>query len=282
MRPRRTGPRSSTRCSATSTTCSRSTHSLMGPVRTQRRTDFADFMDKHGDFFPENPQNIDELMDSLAERSAAAQRMLNSMTPEQRAELMQLSQQAFGSPELMQQLARMDANLQALRPDLDWGSSESFGGEQGLGPRRRHRRHPGPRRARRAGRPALPVLRRRADRRRRPRRAGPPARRPGRRRREDPPELEKHCATRGYLKRGSDGELRLSPKAMRQLGKALLRDVATRMSRTPGPRESRNAGAGRRALRCHEAWEFGDTEPWDVTRTITNAVLRDGERSAAG
>ncbi len=95
--------------------------------------DFAEFMDKHGDFFPENPQNIDELMDSLAERSAAAQRMLNSMTPEQRAELMQLSQQAFGSPELMEQLARMDANLQALRPDQDWGGSEEFGGEQGLG-----------------------------------------------------------------------------------------------------------------------------------------------------
>src|SRR6476646_10776327 len=30
------------------------------------RQDFRDFMDKHGDFFPENPQNIDELLDSLA------------------------------------------------------------------------------------------------------------------------------------------------------------------------------------------------------------------------
>ena len=53
-------------------------------------------MDKHGDFFPENPQNIDELLDTLAQRSAAAQRMLNSMSPEQREELMQLSAQAFG------------------------------------------------------------------------------------------------------------------------------------------------------------------------------------------
>ena len=26
--------------------------------------DFADFMDKHGDFFPENPQNVDELIDA--------------------------------------------------------------------------------------------------------------------------------------------------------------------------------------------------------------------------
>ena len=47
--------------------------------------DFDEFMDKHGDFFPENPQNIDELLDALAQRAAAAQRMLNSMTPEQRA-----------------------------------------------------------------------------------------------------------------------------------------------------------------------------------------------------
>ena len=53
--------------------------------------DFDEFMDKHGDFFPENPRNVDELLDSLAQRAAAAQRMLNSMTPEQRDELMQLS-----------------------------------------------------------------------------------------------------------------------------------------------------------------------------------------------
>ena len=42
---------------------------------------FRDFMDKHGDFFPENPQDIDELLDALAQRAAAAQRMRNSMTP---------------------------------------------------------------------------------------------------------------------------------------------------------------------------------------------------------
>ncbi len=94
---------------------------------------FSDFMDKHGDFFPENPQNIDELLDALAQRSAAAQRMMNSMTAEQRAELMSLSQQAFGSPELMQSLSALDDNLRALRPGEDWGGSERFDGEQGLG-----------------------------------------------------------------------------------------------------------------------------------------------------
>src|SRR4051812_21418728 len=33
---------------------------------------FRDFMDKHGDFFPEDPQNVEELLDSLAQRAAAA------------------------------------------------------------------------------------------------------------------------------------------------------------------------------------------------------------------
>ena len=42
--------------------------------------DFQDFMDKHGEFFPENPQNVDELLDSLAQRAAAAQRFRNSLS----------------------------------------------------------------------------------------------------------------------------------------------------------------------------------------------------------
>ena len=236
--------------------------------------DFDEFMHKHGDFFPEQPSNIDELMDALAERAAAAQRMLNSMTSEQRSELMQLSQQAFGSPELMQQLARMDANLQSLRPDLDWGGSEDFGGEQGLGlgdgtgvfqdlaeldalSDQLSQSYGG---ARLDDVDLDALSRQLGD------QAAVDARTLS--------ELEKALRDSGYLQRGSDGELRLSPKAMRQLGKALLRDVATRMSGRQGQRESRNAGSAGELSGATRAWEYGDTEPWDVTRTITNAVLR--------
>ncbi|MCW2792065.1 MAG: von Willebrand factor, type [Nocardioides sp.] len=94
---------------------------------------FREFMDKHGDYFPENPQDVDELLDSLAQRAAAAQRMRNSMTQEQRDQLDALASQAFGSPELMQSLSQLDGNLQALRPGEDWGGSERFDGEAGLG-----------------------------------------------------------------------------------------------------------------------------------------------------
>jgi len=87
-------------------------------------------------------------------------------------------------------------------------------------------------------------------------------------------EIEEALRDSGYLKRGSDGSLRLSPKAMRQLGKSLLKDVADRMSGRLGQRDLRLAGAAGEPSGATRAWEFGDTESWDVTRTVTNAVLR--------
>ena len=42
---------------------------------------FREFMDKHGDLFPENPENVDELIDALARRQAAADRMMASLSP---------------------------------------------------------------------------------------------------------------------------------------------------------------------------------------------------------
>ncbi|HET6259247.1 MAG TPA: hypothetical protein VFE39_11405, partial [Pseudonocardia sp.] len=94
---------------------------------------FQQFMQQHGEFFPENPQNTEELVDLLAQRAAAAQRMLNSMTPEQRAELMELSQQAFGDPRLAQALAQLDAQLQGLRPGEDWDGQGRFRGDNPMG-----------------------------------------------------------------------------------------------------------------------------------------------------
>ena len=61
---------------------------------------------------------------------------------------------------------------------------------------------------------------------------------------------------------------------MRQLGKSLLKDVAQRMSGRQGARDLRQAGAAGERSGASREWAFGDTEPWDVTRTVTNAVVR--------
>ncbi|MDZ5621796.1 VWA domain-containing protein [Nocardioides bizhenqiangii] len=239
--------------------------------------DFDDFMSKHGDFFTGpngNPQNVDELIDAMAQRSAAAQRMLNSMSAEQREELMQLSAQAFGSPQLTQQLARLDGNLQALRPGEDWNGSERFQGDQGVGlgdgtgmlqdladldalSDQLSQSYGGARLddvdldklARQLGDQAAVDARRLQ-------------------------ELERALRKTGTMERGFDGELRLTPKAMRQLGKALLRDVAQRLSGRQGQRDLRQAGAAGELSGSTRQWVFGDTEPWDIPRTMLNGALR--------
>jgi uncharacterized protein with von Willebrand factor type A (vWA) domain len=238
--------------------------------------DFANFMEKHGEFFPENPSNLDELMDALAKRSAAAQRMLNSMSAEQRAELMQLSAQAFGTPELMSAMNQLDDHLRALRPGEDWSGSADFEGDDPLGMGEgaqaledladldalSDQLAQGYRGAN-LGDIDLDAL---------ARQLGDEAVTDAR----TLQELERALQETGYLKNGSDGQLKLSPKAMRQLGKALLRDAATRLSNRSGQRDSRNVGAAGDLSGSTRAWEFGDTEPWDVPRTISNAVLREG------
>ncbi|WP_193044053.1 VWA domain-containing protein [Mycolicibacterium baixiangningiae] len=236
--------------------------------------DFQDFMAKHGEFFPENPRNVDELLDSLAQRAAAAQRFRNSLSPDQRAELDALAQQAFGSPSLMNALNRLDSHLQAARPGEDWTGSSEFSGDNPLGmgegaqaladigeleqlAEQLSQSYAGASMddvdlealARQLGDQAAVDARTLA-------------------------ELERALMNQGFLDRGSDGKWRLSPKAMRQLGQAALRDVAQQLSGRHGERDTRRAGAAGELTGATRPWQFGDTEPWNVTRTLTNAVLR--------
>jgi uncharacterized protein with von Willebrand factor type A (vWA) domain len=236
--------------------------------------DFEDFMAKHGQFFPEQPRNVDELLDSLASRAAAAQRFRNSLSAEQRAELDALAQHAFGSPALQQALGRLDAHLQAARPGEDWTGSARFSGENPLAmgeatqaladlaeldqlAEQLSQGYDGASMddvdldmlARQIGDGAAVDARTLA-------------------------ELERALLNQGFLDRGSDGRWRLSPKAMRRLGETALHDVARQLSGRRGERDHRRAGAAGELTGATRPWQFGDTEPWHVSRTLTNAVLR--------
>src|SRR5690349_25008578 len=83
-------------------------------------------------------------------------------------------------------------------------------------------------------------------------------------------ELERALMNQGFLDRGADGQWRLSPKAMRQLGQAALRDVAQQLSGRHGERETRRAGAAGGLTGATRAWPFGGARPGDVTRTLAN------------
>src|SRR5215216_2793580 len=94
--------------------------------------DFAGFMERYGDFFPENPQNLDELLEQMAQRMAAAQAMLNSMTPEQRAQLQALSEQLMEDMDLRWQMDQLSQNLQNAFPQAGWGKQYRFSGDEEL------------------------------------------------------------------------------------------------------------------------------------------------------
>ncbi len=236
--------------------------------------DFEQFMQRHGDFFPEQPRDLDELMDALAQRAAAAQRLRNSLTPEQRAELDALAAQAFGSEQLLGGLSQLDDHLRALRPGEDWSGSEQMEGQEGLGlgdgtgvlQDLAELDQLADQLSQSYGGARLDDLDVEALERQLGEQAGVDARTLA--------ELERALAETGLLTRASDGQLRLSPKAMRQLGKALLKDAAERISGRQGQRDVRRTGAAGEPSGATREWAFGDTEPWDVPRTIANAVAR--------
>ncbi len=249
---------------------------LLSHLRGDDTTEqFNDFMRKHGEFFPENPRNTEELIDALAARAAAAQRMMNSMSDEQRAELSELMASAFGDPRLAQQVSTLDANLRALRPGEDWTGSARFRGNQPLGmgegaqamqdlaeldalAEQLSQSYPGARMEdidlealeRQLGEDARVDARRLA-------------------------ELEQQLRAQGLLERAPDGSLRLSPKALRRLGQTVLKDALT-AARNTGQRDSVQSGAAGEPTGSTRPWEFGDTSPWDTSRTVRNAVLRSG------
>ncbi|HSY15135.1 MAG TPA: VWA domain-containing protein [Jatrophihabitantaceae bacterium] len=235
---------------------------------------FQQFMDAYGDFFPEHPADLAELVDSLARQAAAAQRLMNSLTPEQRAELGDLMQQALGDAGLAAEMARLQAGLRSARPDLRWERRERMDGDQSLGYSE-----------------ATSALSELADLDQLSELAlqdYPGAslddideelieRALGRQAVDDMAqlrEIERELQRQGYLERGSDG-LQLTPRALRRLGSTALRRVFAQLaSRGRGGHDVRDAGAAGEVTGASREWRFGDEQPIDVVRTVRNAVQR--------
>jgi uncharacterized protein with von Willebrand factor type A (vWA) domain len=238
---------------------------------------FAQFMDKHGEYFPEHPSNVDELIDALARRFAAGERLLRSLSPQQREELESLLAQALGDGTLGEQMNRLGANLRSLRPGLNWSGEQRLRGNgRGLGYGEAastleeigdlddlvdalEQDLPGSTLddidvesvERNLGRDAADDVRRLQ-------------------------ELERELRRQGWVTRGADG-LTLSPKALRRLGGTALRHVFADLHQgARGQHDVRDAGAAGELTGASRAWEFGDEQPLDVVRTVSRAVLRGG------
>ena len=247
---------------------------------TQRQ--FEEFMERYGDIFPENPRSLEELVDALARRAAAASRLAASLTPEQRAELAALSQSVLGDLGLQYELDRLGRSLRSRRPDLSWDQGAAMGGEQPLGlgdattaleeladleslEASLGQRYPGAslddidleaveRALGRAAVDDVETLRR----------------------------LERELTEQGYLVR-EQGELKLSPKAIRRIGAVALRRVFSSLDEgRRGDHDVPGLGLAGEPTGASRPWVFGDEEPLDVVRTVRNAVLRGAEPGHRG
>src|SRR4029453_3605262 len=105
---------------------------LAAHARQEDTTDqFADFMERHGEFSQEQTETIEELIDARARREAAGMRLMASLSPEQREQLGQLLSHALADADLASEMAQLADNLRALRPGLDRDQTASMrpGGE---------------------------------------------------------------------------------------------------------------------------------------------------------
>jgi len=237
---------------------------------------FDRFMEQFGEFFPENPANLAELIDTLARRAAAQQRLLDSLSDEQRQELADLMAGAMGEAGLANELERLQQGLRAARPDLRWGGRERMDGDRPLGlgdatgalqeiadleelDAMLDQDYPGaslddidPELVERAlGRQAVDDV-------------------------EALRRIERELQRQGYLNR-SGGQLELTARAVRRLGVTALRRVFSELDAGGrGTHDVRDAGAAGEPTGSSRGWEYGDEQPLEVVRTVRNAVLRAG------
>ena len=235
---------------------------------------FEQFMEQFGDFFPENPQNLDELLEQMARRMAAMQAMLNSMSPEQRAQLQELSNQLLDDMDLRWQMDQLGRNLQSMFPQMGWGQQYEFEGSDpmGMGQAMQTMQELGDldqlenllRNATSPGALAEADMDRVRD------LLGDDAARSLARL----AELTRMLEEQGLIQQ-KEGRLELTPKGLRKIGSNALRDLYSKLAKDRmGQHQLDTLGQGHERTYETKAYEFGDPFNLDLQRTIRNALRR--------
>ncbi|MEX1008438.1 MAG: VWA domain-containing protein [Acidimicrobiia bacterium] len=238
--------------------------------------DFDGFMERFGDFFPGNPQSLDELLEQMAQSMAQMQQLLNSMTPEQRAQLQALAESLLEDMDLRWQVDQLSRNLQQAFPNLPWQRSQRFSGDDPL----QFGQMAGLldtlgdlddlehllRSATQPGELAEVDLDRARE------LLGDDAARSLDRLRE----LTKMLEEAGLIEQ-REGRLELTPRAIRAIGRKALADIYRKLLKDrAGRHDVENAGAGNEYAHDHKPYEFGDPFHLNVQETVKNAIWRGG------
>ena len=236
--------------------------------------DFEGFMSRFGDFFPENPRNLDELLEVLARRMAAMSRMLASMSPEQRQQLQELAEAVMGDLDLAFEMDMLGQELRALMPNLPWDEAVGGWGDEPTSMSQAvdaveamsemeelqdalEGRYAGANIAdvdedalRRAlGEEAVRDL-------------------------KGLKQIEKALEESGILARNK-GKLELTARGVRRLGeRALVKVFEDLRHERPGSHDAKDSSGVAEPTGATRKWHFGDTGEFAVQKTVFNAITR--------
>jgi uncharacterized protein with von Willebrand factor type A (vWA) domain len=234
------------------------------------QAEFEQFMARYGDLVPGRPADLDELLAALARQMAAARTLLGSLSPEQRANLAELSEV------LLEDEAGLRMELERLLGHLERaeGDDEFLGLALGLGP-------------------AGAVVNELADLGQLEQLlAGAPS--PGalaevdidRARQllgeEDARSLEALGRLSRQLRQSGlveqkNGRMRLTPRGLRRIGDQALADLYTKLKRyRNGQHPVGTAGNGHERAGETKLYEWGDPFNLSIQQTMRNALARRG------
>jgi uncharacterized protein with von Willebrand factor type A (vWA) domain len=238
--------------------------------------DFPGFMERFGDFFPGNPSTLDELLEQMAQSMAQMQQLMNSMTPEQRAQLQGLAQSLLEDMDLRWQVDQLARNLMDAFPNMPWQSSMPFRGDNPLSMGQmpgllgalgdmddlehflQEATQPGELaevdtdRARELlGDDAARSLERLA-------------------------ELARMLEEAGLIEQ-REGRLELTPRGIRAIGQKALSDLFRKLMKDrAGRHDVAASGGGHDPAYEHKPYEWGDPFHLNVEETVKNAIWRQG------
>ncbi len=239
---------------------------------------FEQFMAEFGDLFPGNPASLEELLEQLAERMAAASAMLASMSPAQRSQLSQLMDELMGDMDLSWQVNRLGANLRSMFPEAPWDRQASFSGGEPLGlseasdlmqelaelDRLEELLSGAPQPG------ALAEVDTDRVRQLLGQQAGDSL--------EQLSKLARRLEESGLVE-NKEGRLELTPAGLRKIGQRALRELFSRLSKERlGGHELAATGFGHERAEWTKPYELGDPFNLHIERTVRNAIRREAEQ----
>ena len=238
--------------------------------------EFEKFMEQYGDFFPENPQTLDELLENMAQRMQAMQDFMNSLTPEQRSQLQQLSDQLMEDMDLNWQMQQLGQKLSQMFPQPGNEKGYNFRGEQPMDMQQAMQ--------------AMQEMGQLTDMENMLQQANNPAQlsevdldkvrellgEGSAQSLERLAEMTKVLEEAGFVHR-KEGKLELTPRGLRAIGNNALREMFARISKDKlGQHRTPREGIGHERTYDAKPYEFGDPFRLDLQRTIRNAIARQG------